>query len=168
MRKMELYKKIERSTITVFVDNLPFSMTTSWLWQLCSFEGAVADVFISRKRRKYNPLPFAFVRFLYKQDVLKAIKNLGGIEIRGCTLDLKEAKYRRAGENLNGDVGGKRKYATTQDWEWKPESRVDGWKFKDVVVQNNRSNRAGEETPDAKKKGNANTKRKKEEEDGKQ
>ena len=92
---MEMYKKIEASSFTLFMDNLPKSMSTFWLWQLCSYDGRVVDVFISRKRRASNPLPFAFVRFSSKQDATNVKGRLDGIIIRGCALEVKEAKYRR-------------------------------------------------------------------------
>ena len=68
-------------------------MTTSWLWQICGSEGRLVDVFLSRKKRASKPFPFAFVRFFNKQDATKAISNLNGLRVRGCSLEVKEAMY---------------------------------------------------------------------------
>ena len=113
MSREDIYRNIELSSHTVSVDNLPQSMSIAWLWQLCNHEGRVVDVSMPRKKRTSNPLPFAFVHFSNKQEALKAIQNLQGIQIRGCTLVLKEAKYSKfAGgqrtRNLNnaGNNGG--------------------------------------------------------------
>ena len=98
MDRKEMYKKIEKNTYTLFVDNLPKSMTTSWLWQLCNFEGGVVDVFLSRKQRAMKLGPFAFVRFINKQDALEAIRKLDGLTVRGYAIKVQEARYSRMEE----------------------------------------------------------------------
>ena len=52
MNKVERYKKIELISIILLMDNLPVSMTSLWLWQLCKQEGDVVDVFVSRNTTK--------------------------------------------------------------------------------------------------------------------
>ena len=135
MTREDIYKKIELSSHTVFVDNLPHSMSTAWLWQLCNHEGRVVDMFMPRKKRVSNPLPFAFVRFSSKADTLKAIRNLHGTKIRGCTLDIREAKYRRfeGGQKaINPNNAGKNGGSQKGD---KQGNRIDGRTFKEVVMQ---------------------------------
>ena len=135
MDKKEMYKKIEKNMYAIFVDNLPFAMPTSWLWQLCNLEGLVVDVFMSRKQRAMKPGPFAFVQFISKQDALKAIRNLDSLIIRGCAIKLKEARYSREAESKkeinhtnawsNGDQ--------EKDSQW--GNKCDGRTYKEVVVQ---------------------------------
>ena len=38
--------------VSLFVDNLPTSMSRGWLWQLFNFEGKVVDAYVSHKKRK--------------------------------------------------------------------------------------------------------------------
>ena len=48
-RNLDAFTKLESITYSISIDNLPESMTNSWLWQIFSHEGEVVDVFISRK-----------------------------------------------------------------------------------------------------------------------
>ena len=50
----KIYKKIESCLVTIFVDNLPMSMSKSWLWQIFDLEGYVIDVFLSREKKKVS------------------------------------------------------------------------------------------------------------------
>lgn len=77
------------------MDNLPRSMTKGWLWQLFSFEGKVADTYISYKKRKSTENLFGFVRFFHKEEATKVVNNLHGIVIRGCKLSVQVATYGR-------------------------------------------------------------------------
>ena len=49
-RNINAWKKLEEISYTVFVDNLPESMSKSWLWQLFDHEGRVVDVYLSGKK----------------------------------------------------------------------------------------------------------------------
>ena len=135
----EIFKRIENSSVTLFVDNLPLSMTTSWLWQLCGLEGEVVDMYISRKKRQSNPLPFAFVRFSNKSEALKAIRNMSGMKIRGCSLELKEAKYKRAETRTEKGDDGDMKNNTMQVNGRLPGNKLVDRTFRDVVVNNNKN-----------------------------
>ena len=42
------WRKLEEISYTIFVDNIPESMSRSWIWQLFDHEGKVVDVFLSR------------------------------------------------------------------------------------------------------------------------
>ena len=94
-RNEDAWRRLESVTYTVFVDNLPLSMSKSWLWQLFNYEGRVVDVFISHKKRKTCDAPFAFVRFDNLKGAQDAIHNLNGMEVRGCKLTTSMAEYRR-------------------------------------------------------------------------
>ena len=147
MNRQDAYKMLEMNSYTVFVDNLPMSMTTSWLWQICGFEGRVVDVFLSRKKRASKPFPFAFVRFLNKQDATEAITNLNGLRVRGCSLEVKEARYKRFGEDQN-------KECSSYEMEYEEDgrkglwgNRCDGRTFKDVVLQKKKQAERREDLP---------------------
>ena len=94
--KLIAWGQLENISMAVFVDNLPSSMTSSWMWQLFSHEGQVIDVFLSRKRRSGNRTPFAFVRYVHKQDALRAIESMDGMVIKDKRIEVQEAKYKRS------------------------------------------------------------------------
>ena len=81
--KQESMSRLESRSFIVFVDNLPASMTSSWLRQIFNFEGQVTNVFMLKKKRSSNTTPFEFVRFLNKIGAIEAMKKLHGIVIRG-------------------------------------------------------------------------------------
>ena len=51
-RSMEDFRRLEQYSFTVFVDNLPSTMTKAWLGRIFKFGGKVVDIYISRKVRK--------------------------------------------------------------------------------------------------------------------
>ena len=69
-------------------------MTMDWMWQLFSHEKEVVDIFISRKMRRSSKSPFAFVRVAQREEALEAIKQLHGMEIRGCKIAVSLAEYK--------------------------------------------------------------------------
>ena len=93
-QRWEEFRRIEETTFSVFVDNLPGSMTLDWLRQMFEFEGKISDIYMSRRRRRMSNAPFAFVRFYQKGEAERAIKNLHGLVIRGHKLRANEAKYK--------------------------------------------------------------------------
>ena len=96
-------------SFTVFADNLPPSMTTSWLWQIFGLEGKVLDDFMSRKMRRSSKGLFAFVRFSSLEDAKAAMHNLNGMIIRDYAIKLQEPKYSRFQERgSNGDIKKKK------------------------------------------------------------
>ncbi|MED6173107.1 hypothetical protein PIB30_056245 [Stylosanthes scabra] len=97
---------IEDETFSIFVDNLPYDVTRTWLWEAFSSTGRVVDVYLSRKIRKSNQLGFAFIRYKSKEEVLRTIEQLDGWIVRGCSLKVTESRYKRSGRGRNG-IGGK-------------------------------------------------------------
>ena len=89
------WRRLEHVSHTLFVDNLPHSMSRDWLWQLFHHEGKVVDVYVSWKKRKATSTPFAFVRFAHLADAQKAIQNMNGLEIRGMKLEVSMAEHKR-------------------------------------------------------------------------
>ena len=69
--------------VSLYVDNLPTTMSKGWLWQLFKCEGRVVDAYVSHKRRKHTTNLFGFVRFLKMEEAQRAIKRLHGVDIRG-------------------------------------------------------------------------------------
>ena len=106
-KKMQMLRNIEAKSFTVFVDNLPKSMTVSWLWQLFKGEGQVIDVFMPRKRRSSKPAPFAFFRYANKKGAMDAMENLNGMVIRGSIMAVQEAKYKRFTEKGTDSIQNK-------------------------------------------------------------
>ena len=129
-----VWKKLEKVAYTVFVDNLPTSMTRDWLWQLFQYEGEVVDVFMSRKQRKSSTQPFAFVRFSQLKGAQKAIDSMHGLEVRGSILSVKMAEYKRS--EIQRSDSKKQKIA-----DYPKDGNIDGDKtfvgqrsFRDVVM----------------------------------
>ncbi|MED6222279.1 hypothetical protein PIB30_062856 [Stylosanthes scabra] len=78
--------------------------------------GSVVDVFIPRKRRKGNPMIFAFVRFDSKGGAERAVRNLDGVFVGSKRMSVSLAKYHRprAG-NMVGDREGRSRALTGFD-----------------------------------------------------
>lgn len=74
-------------------------MSKDWFWQIFKFEGTITNIFISKKKRKSNPLLFAFVHFERRSEPLRAMENLDSAYIRGNII-VKEAEYKRGGKGI--------------------------------------------------------------------
>ena len=45
----------DRSNIfTVFMDNLPNSISKEWLWKIFKFEGEIVDIILSKPKKSLN------------------------------------------------------------------------------------------------------------------
>ncbi|MED6170283.1 hypothetical protein PIB30_029402 [Stylosanthes scabra] len=87
-------------SVTVFADKLPSNSTVAWLWSISGGAGKVIDVYPSRKKRRLNPLLFAFVRFTTEKDAQTAIQRLNGWEVWGCKIRISRAKYERKWDEM--------------------------------------------------------------------
>ena len=108
-------------------------MHTEWLQQLFGYEGRITDIYISRKQRKANSSPFAFVRFARKGEAMRAIQNLNGLEIRGCKISVSETKFKR---EFDREINQTQSAKLLNQWKTGPQSKdnwVDGRSFRDVV-----------------------------------
>ena len=45
-RSGDYFRRLEETSFTIFVDNLPSSLTKAWSYQLFKFEGKVVDIYI--------------------------------------------------------------------------------------------------------------------------
>ena len=148
-----MWKRLETVSFTVFVDNLPMSMTKSWLWQIFQHEGKVIDIFMSRKKRRTNNKPFAFVRFALLKEAQAAVKNIHRIDIRGCRITVSMAEYKRCnrqGSEPTWRMKGAHQITNTRG---EREAGRDGRSYRDVVAQKGEKKHEGEkeETDNEKK-----------------
>ncbi|CAO2834768.1 unnamed protein product [Amaranthus hypochondriacus] len=87
-----------RTVVTLFVDGISNAITLPEIRKLFEFEGRVADVYISGKKRKNKEDNFGFVRFYHERDAMSAIQNLNGATLHGCKLTVMVAKYKKGGK----------------------------------------------------------------------
>ena len=132
--KQENLRRMEENSFSVFVDNLPLSMTASWLGQIFRYEGDIIDVFLSRKKRSTTRNPFAFVRFSNKRDAIEASKNLNGMVIRGCSISVQKARFGRFQKNSDAVKTNKEKNNVVQRQYKTSANFFDGQSYKDVLL----------------------------------
>ncbi|MED6119137.1 hypothetical protein PIB30_008945 [Stylosanthes scabra] len=91
---------------TVFVDNLPKSVTKRKLYKEFGLHGYVTDI-ISRKEMLKMKGPFAFIKFQRVDGVLRAIRCMNGSLWGGRRLFMSLSKFRRKdGEKNRTDANG--------------------------------------------------------------
>ncbi|MED6110349.1 hypothetical protein PIB30_041995 [Stylosanthes scabra] len=101
-------KKYELGCHTVFVDNIPPFVLKGEIFREFWRFGAITDVYVSRKRRKFRQGPFAFIRFREYGDALKAVKWMNGRRWRGKRIHVEMSRYRRNSDTDGGGGGRKR------------------------------------------------------------
>ena len=74
-------RKFQGVNPTLFVDNLPSTMSVDWLRQIFKFEGDMKDAYLSRRVRKNNKQRFGFVRFGSKEEAEKVARKMDGMII---------------------------------------------------------------------------------------
>lgn len=85
---------------SIYVDNLPLSVTNAWLWKLITNEGNMVDVFVSRKKRLNMNYLFGFVRFSREEEARYAIRRNNGLEVKGHRSMVTMSKYTKTKVNL--------------------------------------------------------------------
>ena len=95
----------------------------------------MVDVYTSRKQRKNSMLPFAFVRFPQLKDAQPAIKNLHGMEIRGCKISVTMAEYKRSGNRRVDNKGQTTMVKEGTNYGVHRKQTKGGRSYMDVVVQ---------------------------------
>ena len=82
---------------SLFIDGLPWEMTWDWLLHIFSGEGEVSNVYVSKKRRRFNDSRFGFVRYKKLEEVMRAARNMNRARVRGRKLIVSFAKYDKQG-----------------------------------------------------------------------
>ncbi|CAO2837905.1 unnamed protein product [Amaranthus hypochondriacus] len=98
---------------SLFVDDIPRSLSNAELRKIFQREGQVSDVYISKKVRLKKKECFGFVRYKYEQEAVKGIRKLNGLVLSGSNLAISMAKYLKGGvpmtvktaRNKNGGGG---------------------------------------------------------------
>ncbi|XP_028127431.1 uncharacterized protein LOC114323935 [Camellia sinensis] len=94
---------------TMFVDNIPWSMSPKDLHYLFVKFGVVRDVFIPNKTRKTSRSRFGFVRYGCSIAVSVAIQKANGLWCDDKAIKVKAAEFeRRAPAEIRGTAGLKR------------------------------------------------------------
>ena len=79
------------------MDCIRHGLSPAWLRSIFDKVGRVADVFISRRIRKFSKETFGFVRFRTLQEAKFAIEKLHDFQIRGRNLQVSLARYYKGG-----------------------------------------------------------------------
>lgn len=87
-----------REIFTLFVDNLPPSMSCVWLKKIFRNDGEVVDVYVSKKKRVNKKGCFGFVHFSKKEDEEVARRN-NRLLIKGFQIRAMLSKYQRMESN---------------------------------------------------------------------
>ncbi|KAL4289224.1 hypothetical protein AHAS_Ahas19G0364800 [Arachis hypogaea] len=91
----EEYHRLENDSFIVFMDNLPEDISRRELYQLFCWTGRINDIYLCRKQKNAMAYLFAFVRYTTKGGALKAIAEMNHFRLRGKTISVGEAKFRR-------------------------------------------------------------------------
>lgn len=90
--------------LTLFVDNLPPSMSNIWLHQLFNNDGKVIDAFVSKKARPKKKGSFRFVRLSRVREAIEAIKRNNGLMVKGYKIVVVMSKYQLSFENTTQNM----------------------------------------------------------------
>ena len=88
--------KTSLSSFSVYVGNLPFSMTKNWIRETFKCFGDISDIFLSRKPKRTSSSRFAFVHFSSVAGAHIAIRELNGMLVDGCHLLVVEALEKKS------------------------------------------------------------------------
>ncbi|XP_028076159.1 serine/arginine-rich splicing factor 2-like [Camellia sinensis] len=88
-------RSVEYGVYTLFVDDIPSSMTPEGLYMLFNNFGVVKDVFIPSKRRKSTGSRFGFVRYDCKVAVEMAVMKGDGLWCDNKALKVKKAEFKK-------------------------------------------------------------------------
>ena len=91
----------QRNLVSLFVDNIPQGIATSWLRNLFKRSGEVVDIFISAKIRKNKNRAFGFVRYRTLQEAQAAINDINGLAVQGKKLLVHLAKFEKDGDPVS-------------------------------------------------------------------
>ncbi|KAL7260205.1 hypothetical protein ACSBR1_005968 [Camellia fascicularis] len=149
----------EDEIFTIFVDNLPESMTSKDLLMLFTKFRVVKDVFIPMKRRKQTGSRFGFVRYGCRVSMAVAVQKANGIWLENKELIVKKADFDKVNQNKVQRMEIKRKPIMKADGvsqidkSQAPKPLVEGMSFADIVKSGD-NQRRNEVTIQAKEIGN--------------
>ncbi|XP_028115038.1 serine/arginine-rich splicing factor SC35-like [Camellia sinensis] len=86
---------VDNGVVTIFVDEIPNSMTPKCLFALFNNFGVVKDAFIPSKRRKATGSRFGFVRYDYKVAAEMAVQKANGLWCDNKALKVKKAEFKK-------------------------------------------------------------------------
>ncbi|MED6108611.1 hypothetical protein PIB30_025739 [Stylosanthes scabra] len=96
----EKFRGLEEASFSIFVDNLPDSISKKELFHLFSWYGMIKDIYLSMKMKGGNLHLFAFIRYITKSGVLKAIAEMNHMNLNGRKLFVGNARNRRDNKTL--------------------------------------------------------------------
>ncbi|MED6167351.1 hypothetical protein PIB30_001773 [Stylosanthes scabra] len=73
--------RLENSSHSVFVENLPDNVTKGLLYRVFGRLGNIVDIFISRRVKGGKRKTFAFVRFDARGEAVRAVQTMNGVFI---------------------------------------------------------------------------------------
>lgn len=88
------------TSVSVFVDNLPYEMDSVWLRQLFRPFGDVTDVYIPKKKSSSFHTKLEFVRFKSREEANRAVQELDGLRIRDFPIQVNLARYPQSSRNV--------------------------------------------------------------------
>lgn len=94
----------------LYVGNLNYSVTSEELEQICSEYGSVASCEVINDRATGRSKGFGFVEMGTDDEAAAAIEALNGMDHRGRSLTVNEAKPRTNGGGGGGGRGGRGGY----------------------------------------------------------
>ncbi|CAO2820364.1 unnamed protein product [Amaranthus hypochondriacus] len=100
---------------SLFVDGICSSTSITALRLFFKGIGVVVDAFISRKSRPSRKDRFGFVRFRYREEAVRAIKELHGQRLDGGMFLISMAKYKRGGIPFKSGSSFKRVFSPSID-----------------------------------------------------
>ncbi|GMP31857.1 hypothetical protein CsSME_00005904 [Camellia sinensis var. sinensis] len=145
-----------RDVFTIFVDNLPTSVSPKRLYTLFNKFGVVQDVFIPYKRRRTTSTRFGFVRFDCLVAATVAVQKANGLWMDDKAIEVKHANLGKEklegvvstkpgphpAKGQNGQRGEGRRWAVRgkpcvarENITLKAEEIGNGWLYESVVVR---------------------------------
>nr|XP_002128081.2 zinc finger CCHC-type and RNA-binding motif-containing protein 1 isoform X1 [Ciona intestinalis] len=138
--KLNMSGGLAPSKSTVYVSNLPFSLTNNDLHKIFGKMGKVAKVTVTKNKEDRESTGLAFVLYLKKEDAMKAVHIMDGKQLLGRKLKCSIAK----------DNGRTKEFIKRK--EYKDKSRCYECGDFDHLSYNCPKNKFGDREPPPKKK----------------
>lgn len=86
--------------VSLFIDGISSYASRFDLKKIFSKVGVVADIYISKKRRKNSSKFFGFVRFFHLQEAKLAVNTFDGRFVLGSKIRVSMARYKKDGTSI--------------------------------------------------------------------